>query len=85
MLIYVTPASDKHRYSIPNQSITLIAMRDKPSDTLKVYVVDDSALLRQRLAGMLTELDRVELIGGAEDRDQAIPDPTSATGALERL
>jgi DNA-binding NarL/FixJ family response regulator len=41
-------------------------------DTLKVYIVDDSVLLRQRLTGMLSELDRVELIGQAEDKDQAL-------------
>ena len=51
-------------------------MRDKELDTLKVYVVDDSALLRQRLVGLLAELDRVEVIGEAEDRDQAIIEVT---------
>ena len=51
-------------------------MRDKELDTLKVYVVDDSALLRQRLVGLLSELDRVEVIGEAEDRDQAITEVT---------
>jgi two-component system, NarL family, response regulator DevR len=45
-------------------------------DTLRVYVVDDSALLRQRLLGLLAELDRVEVIGEAEDRDQAIIEVT---------
>jgi two-component system, NarL family, response regulator DevR len=47
-------------------------MREKLSNTLKVYVVDDSVLLRRRLAGMLTELDHVDLIGEAEESDQAM-------------
>ena len=71
-----TPASDKHRYSTPNAWVTLIVMRDKELDTLRVYVVDDSALLRQRLVGILTELDHVEVIGEADDRDHAITEVT---------
>jgi DNA-binding NarL/FixJ family response regulator len=51
-------------------------MRDTEFDTLKVYVVDDSALLRERLVGILTELDHVEVIGEADDRDQAIIEVT---------
>jgi DNA-binding NarL/FixJ family response regulator len=54
-------------------------MRDKELDTLKVYVVDDSALLRRRLVGILTELDQVEVIGEAEDRDQAIAEVAKLT------
>lgn|SRR5215510_7578175 len=54
----------------------LTVMRDTEFDTLKVYVVDDSALLRQRLVGILTELDHVEVIGEADDRDQAIIEVT---------
>ena len=54
-------------------------MRDKELDTLRVYVVDDSALLRQRLVGLLAELDRVEVIGEAEDRDQAIAEVAKLT------
>jgi DNA-binding NarL/FixJ family response regulator len=50
--------------------------KEKELDTLRVYVVDDSALLRQRLLGLLAELDRVEVIGEAEDRDQAIIEVT---------
>jgi DNA-binding NarL/FixJ family response regulator len=51
-------------------------MRDTLSNTLKVYVVDDSVLLRQRLAGMLTELDHVDLVGEAEESDQAMVEIT---------
>jgi DNA-binding NarL/FixJ family response regulator len=50
--------------------------KEKELDTLRVYVVDDSALLRQRLLRLLAELDRVEVIGEAEDRDQAIIEVT---------
>jgi DNA-binding NarL/FixJ family response regulator len=50
--------------------------KEKELDTLRVYIVDDSALLRQRLLGLLAELDRVEVIGEAEDRDQAIIEVT---------
>ena len=52
-------------------------MSEKRTDLLRVIVVDDSAILRQRLVGMLTELDGVEVIGEAEDRDRAIADITN--------
>jgi DNA-binding NarL/FixJ family response regulator len=44
--------------------------------TLRVFAVDDSAILRQRLVEMLSELERVEVVGEAEGRDEAIAEIT---------
>lgn len=47
-------------------------MSSNQSGVLRVVVVDDSVTLRQRLVGMLRELDGVEVIGEVDDRDHAI-------------
>ena len=39
---------------------------------MRVLVVDDAANVRQRLATLLRELDRVELVGGAADGNSAL-------------
>ncbi len=44
----------------------------KESKNLKVFVVDDSDVLRESLIRMLSELERVEVVGEAAGRDQAI-------------
>ncbi len=38
---------------------------------MKVLIVDDSALIRERLKDMLAELTRVEIIGEAQDQFEA--------------
>jgi len=35
--------------------------------TMKVFIVDDSSLIRERLAALIHELETVELVGQAED------------------
>ena len=40
--------------------------------TLKVLIADDSALVRERLVGMLSQLEQVEIIGQARDGLEAI-------------
>ncbi len=47
-------------------------MNAEITKTLRVFAVDDSAILRQRLVEMLSELERVEVVGDAEGRDEAI-------------
>ncbi|HYA02468.1 MAG TPA: response regulator transcription factor [Syntrophobacteria bacterium] len=37
----------------------------------KVYLVDDSELVRRRLADMLSELENVEIVGQSGDPDEA--------------
>jgi DNA-binding NarL/FixJ family response regulator len=39
---------------------------------LKVFIADDSALMRERLAAMLSELPEIEIIGQARDGLEAI-------------
>ena len=39
---------------------------------LKVLVADDSALVRERLAALISELETIELVGEAENAHQAI-------------
>jgi DNA-binding NarL/FixJ family response regulator len=39
---------------------------------LKVLIVDDSLLIRERLNRMLSELDQVEIVGLAADGDEAL-------------
>ena len=39
---------------------------------LSVLIADDSSFIRERLPGMLSELSGVEVIGQAEDGDEAI-------------
>ena len=46
--------------------------------TLKVFVVDDSAIVRERLTTMLSEIEGVEIIGRAEDA-------LEATGLIRKL
>src|SRR4030042_2579065 len=39
---------------------------------MKVFIADDSALLRERLIDMLSELDGIEIVGQAEDSLSAV-------------
>lgn len=39
---------------------------------LKVLLIEDSMLLQQALGGLLRELERVEVVGGAADEDSAL-------------
>ena len=39
---------------------------------MKVLIVDDSALVRERLVGMLSQFDQIEVIGEAQDGLEAI-------------
>jgi DNA-binding NarL/FixJ family response regulator len=39
---------------------------------MKVFIVDDSAIVRERLINMLSELEEIEVIGQAEDAREAI-------------
>lgn len=39
---------------------------------LKVFITDDSVLVRERLVGLLSELEAVELVGQAENAPEAI-------------
>jgi DNA-binding NarL/FixJ family response regulator len=39
---------------------------------LKVFITDDSVLVRERLVGLLSELEAVELVGQAESAPEAI-------------
>lgn len=42
------------------------------SDPLRVYLVEDSALLRDRIIGSISEIDHVEVIGYADTEDDAV-------------
>jgi DNA-binding NarL/FixJ family response regulator len=44
----------------------------KNGHVLKVLIVDDSPLIRERLDRMLSELEQVEIVGPAEDGNQAL-------------
>ena len=44
----------------------------KGTQILKVFIVDDSALVRDSLTGLIAELEAVELVGQAENAHQAI-------------
>ena len=39
---------------------------------LKVFITDDSVLVRERLVGLISELEAVELVGQAENAPEAI-------------
>ena len=39
---------------------------------LKVFITDDSVLVRERLVGLLSELEAVELVGQAESASEAV-------------
>lgn len=45
---------------------------------MKVFIADDSAIMRERLIGMLSELPEIEIIGQAEDG-------LEATNLIEKL
>jgi DNA-binding NarL/FixJ family response regulator len=45
---------------------------------MKVFIIDDSAVVRERLRGMLSELTEVEIIGEAQD-------PLEATNSVQRV
>jgi len=47
-------------------------MSAKEAKILRVFVVDDSDVLRESLIRMLSELERVEVVGEAAGRDQAL-------------
>ena len=44
----------------------------KNGPALKVLIVDDSPLIRERLNLLLSELEQVEIVGPAEDGDEAL-------------
>jgi DNA-binding NarL/FixJ family response regulator len=46
--------------------------KERAAVTLKVLVVDDSAIVRERLISMLSELADVEVVGQAQDAHEAI-------------
>jgi len=54
--------------------VALDVRRDsgKPPASLKVLVAEDSALIRERLAGLLSELPQVEIVGEASDGSSAL-------------
>jgi two-component system response regulator DevR len=39
---------------------------------MKVYVVEDSPIIQERLVAMLRDIPRVEVVGVADSRDQAL-------------
>ena len=45
---------------------------EKNGHLLKVLIVDDSPLIRERLDRLLSELEQVEIVGPAEDGDEAL-------------
>jgi len=47
-------------------------MKKENATLLKVFIADDSALLRERLRTLISELDAVELIGQASDAQKTI-------------
>jgi len=51
-------------------------MRKKRRKILRVFIVDDSAIIRERLEEMLSELKGIEIIGqakGSTEAEEAIP------------
>ena len=44
----------------------------KGSDTMKVFIADDSPILRERLKTMLSDFPEVEIAGQAQDTPEAI-------------
>jgi DNA-binding NarL/FixJ family response regulator len=48
--------------------------RMSASDPLRVYIVEDSELLRDRIIGSISEIDHVEVIGYADTEDDAVQD-----------
>jgi DNA-binding NarL/FixJ family response regulator len=54
--------------------IALDVRRDSGTSpvSLKVLVAEDSALIRERLAGLLSELPQVEIVGEASDGSSAL-------------
>jgi DNA-binding NarL/FixJ family response regulator len=51
-------------------------MRKKRKKILRVFIVDDSAVIRERLETMLSELKGIEIIGqakGSTEAEEAIP------------
>jgi DNA-binding NarL/FixJ family response regulator len=43
----------------------------KPSNLLKVFIADDSPIVRQRLATMLSDLEGIQVVGQAQNPDEA--------------
>ncbi len=39
---------------------------------MKVLIADDSAIIRERIISMLSDLDNVEIIGSAQDADETV-------------
>jgi len=51
-------------------------MRKKRRKIVRVFIVDDSAIIRERLEMMLSELKGIEMIGqakGSTEAEEAIP------------
>lgn len=55
-------------------SETSLQRREPPrrQRSLKVLIAEDSALIRERLAGLLSELPQVEIVGEASDGSSAL-------------
>jgi DNA-binding NarL/FixJ family response regulator len=51
---------------------TRLTDKTKGSDTMKVFIADDSQILRERLKTMLADLPEVEIAGQAKDTPEAI-------------
>ena len=65
-----TPDSDGPAYRPPARRFTLAAMIHEAR--IKVFVVDDSPIVRDRLIGMVSELPNVAVVGQAEIAFEAI-------------
>jgi DNA-binding NarL/FixJ family response regulator len=47
-------------------------MEIQSNEGMKIYLVEDSHLIRSRLSSMLEEIDGVEIVGEAEDAGSAV-------------
>jgi DNA-binding NarL/FixJ family response regulator len=61
------------RITIPKRLAKGRAMQTN-SDRLRLYIIDDSSLVRERLRALLSEVEGVEIVGEAGDADQAMKD-----------
>jgi DNA-binding NarL/FixJ family response regulator len=58
------------------QNILIAAYEDRAmqtnSDRLRLFIIDDSSLVRERLHALLSEISGVEIVGEAADADEAM-------------
>ncbi len=59
----ISAANTQHQFQAPGSQAR--------AEALKVFLVDDSAALRSRIAGMVREIEGVDIVGEAEIPDQA--------------